>query len=115
MLLACPRFCRPVLIVLLLDVLCQVFVPSEFVFTEVAFVQGGAVVHLGKVPQQGRVVPALEVKGAVGVLAVVTEIWMLLLYVGDQALVGFEVQVAFFAVVQLKSVNVRLVAVELPF
>ena len=91
MLLACPRFCRPVLIVLLLDVLCQVFVPSEFVFTEVAFVQGGPLVHLCHVPQQGRIVLALEVKGTVGVFAFVSEIRMFILDVCDQALVGFEV------------------------
>ena len=101
MLLACPRFCRPVLVVLLVDVLCQVLVPSELVLAEVTFVQGGALVHLRQVPQQGRVVLALEVKGTVGVFAFVTEIGMHFLYVRHQALVGFEVHITFFTRVQL--------------
>ena len=95
--------------------LCQVLITSEFVFTEVAFVQGGALVHLCHVPQQGRIVLALEVKGAVRVFAFVSEIRMLILDVCDQALVGFEVQIAFSTCMQLKSMNVRLVTVELPF
>ena len=96
MLLACSSFCRPILIVLLLNVLCQVFIPSKFVLTEMAFIQGSALVHLSHVPQQGSIVLALEVKGTIGVFAFVSEIRMLILHVCDQALVGFEIQIAFF-------------------
>ena len=91
---------------LILDVFCQVLVPSEFVLTEVTFVLGGSLVDFAHVPQQGGVVLALEVEGAVRVPALVPEIGVLVSPVCDQTLVGAEVQIAFFATEKFKTMNI---------
>ena len=99
---------------LILDVFCQVLVPSEFVFTEVTFVLGGSLVDLAHVPQKGGVVLALKVEGAIRVPALVPEIGVFVPPVCDQALVRAKVQIAFFATEKFQTVDIGLVTVELP-
>ena len=104
--MAFPHFRCAVPVVLILDVFCQVLVPSEFVLTEVTFVLGGSLMDLAHVPQQGGVVLALEVEGAIGVPTLVPEIGVFVPPVCDQTLVGAEVQIAFFATEKFQTVDI---------